>query len=174
MFEIPITVTKIIIIIIMIMIIIIAKEPYFFFVFNSPLKTATTIINPFILRYYFTLSEFSYQFWLVAFHWSDSKSPQLSRTLLSILADLNKVVVWMVFILPLISNSFSPFSEPLGTDTSTPTLTGITVTFIFHSFFFFSSLARSKYLSLFWFVSLIFTPWSTGTVESTRRQFFSG
>ena len=46
----------------------------------------------------------------MASHWSlnDSKSPQISRTLLSILADLNKAVVWMVSTHPLISKSFSP------------------------------------------------------------------
>ena len=38
---------------------------------------------------------------------SDSKSPQVSRTLLSILADLSNIVVWMVSVLPLISNSSS-------------------------------------------------------------------
>ena len=49
------------------------------------------------------------------FHWhlSDSKSPQVSRNLLSIQAVLNNVVVWMVSIRPLISNFSSPFSYPL-------------------------------------------------------------
>ena len=43
----------------------------------------------------------------MVFHWSlsDSKSPQFPRTQLSILDDLNSVVVCMVFILPLISSS---------------------------------------------------------------------
>ena len=43
----------------------------------------------------------------MVFHWSlsDSKSPQVSRTLLSILADLNYAVVWMVFIRPVLSKS---------------------------------------------------------------------
>ena len=43
----------------------------------------------------------------MVFHWSlsDSKSPQVSRNLLSILAFLNNVVVWMVFTRPLISKS---------------------------------------------------------------------
>ena len=41
---------------------------------------------------------FSHQRQLMVFHWSliDSKSPQISRTLLSILAVLNNVVPWMV------------------------------------------------------------------------------
>ena len=37
------------------------------------------------------------------------KSPQVTRTLLSILADLNNVVVWMVSILPLIFLKFSVY-----------------------------------------------------------------
>ena len=104
----------------------------------------------------------------MVFHWSlsDSKSPQVSKTLLCILADLNHAVVWMLSAHPLISNSSSPLIKPLGIDPSTPTTIGIAVTFIFHSIF--SSLARSKYLSLFSF-SLIFTLWSAGMAKSTIR-----
>ena len=82
-------------------------------------------------------------------HWSlnDSKSPQVSRTLLSILADLNSAVIWMVFSRVLISISSSPFTNPLVTVPSALITIGITVTFMFHSFF--NSLARSRYLSLF-------------------------
>ena len=43
------------------------------------------------------------------------KSPQVSRTLLSILAVLNNAVVWMVFTRPPTSKSSSPFSNPLVT-----------------------------------------------------------
>ena len=41
----------------------------------------------------------------MVFHWSlsDSKSPYVSRTLLSILADLNDAIVWMVSTRPPIS-----------------------------------------------------------------------
>ena len=44
------------------------------------------------------LERFSHQRCLMVFHWSlsDNKSPQVSRTLLSILADLKNAVVWMV------------------------------------------------------------------------------
>ena len=50
------------------------------------------------------------------FHWclNDNKSPQVSRTLLSILTDLNNGVVWMVSIRPPISNFSNPLSKPLG------------------------------------------------------------
>ena len=43
---------------------------------------------------------------------SDGESPQDSRTLLSILADLNNAVVWMFS--ALISKSFSSFPNTLG------------------------------------------------------------
>ena len=46
---------------------------------------------------------------------SDSKSPQVSRTLLRILADLNNAVVWMVSTRPLIFKSSSPCTNPLVT-----------------------------------------------------------
>ena len=47
-------------------------------------------------------------------HWSlgDSKTPQVSRTLLSILADLNNAVVWMVSTRPLISKFSCPCNIP--------------------------------------------------------------
>ena len=50
----------------------------------------------------------------MVFHWSlsDSKSPQVSKTLLSNLADLNNVVVWLVPTRSLISRSSSPFINP--------------------------------------------------------------
>ena len=56
------------------------------------------------------------------FHWSlsDSKSPQVSRTLLTILAVLNNAVVWMVSTCPPTSKSSSPFSNPLVTVPNAP------------------------------------------------------
>ena len=58
----------------------------------------------------------------MVFHWSlsDSKSPQVSRTLLSILAVLNNAVVWMVSTRPPTSKSSSPFSNPLVTVPNVP------------------------------------------------------
>ena len=81
-----------------------------------------------------------------------------------ILADLSNIVVSMVLIRPPISNSSNSFSKHLRTIPSTPTTVDILITFIFHSFF--SSLVRSKYLSLFSF-SLIFPLWSPRTVKFT-------
>ena len=82
----------------------------------------------------------------MVFQWSlnDSKSPQVSRTLLSILSNVNNAVVWIVSTRPHISCGRN---NPLLTVPSTPITIGITVIFMFHSFF--CSLARSWYLSLF-------------------------
>ena len=46
---------------------------------------------------------------------SDSKSSQVSRTLLSILADLNNSVVWMVSIRPLMSKFSSSCTNTVVT-----------------------------------------------------------
>ena len=78
---------------------------------------------------------------------SDSKSPQVSRTLLSILAVFNNAVVWMVSTQPSTSKSSRPFNNPLVTMPKAPITISIIVTFMFHSFF--NSLARSRHLSLF-------------------------
>ena len=105
--------------------------------------------------YYYSFSSFSYQRWPLVFHWSlrDSKSPQIYRSLLSILADLNNAVPWMLTTSPLISKSFSLCTNPLVTLPSAPVTIDITVTFMFHSFF--SSLAKSRYLSFFRFLSVL-------------------
>ena len=122
------------------------------------------------------------------FHWSlsNSKSPQVSRTLLSILADLSNAIVWMVLrpllsiqfklcnavvwmvsICPLIPKSSIPFTNPLGIVPCPPTTIDIAVTFLFHSFF--SSLAISRYLSFF-SSTFIYTQWSARTVKFTILQ----
>ena len=74
----------------------------------------------------------------MVFHWSlsESKSPQVSRTLLSILTVLINVVVWMVSTLPLISESSNSFYNRLVTVPKIPIIIGIIVTLMFHSFFF--------------------------------------
>ena len=105
----------------------------------------------------------------MVFHWSlsDSKSPQVSRTLLSILAVLNNVVVWMVSTRAPTSKSSRPFSNPLVIVPNAPITIGLIVTSMFHSFF--NSLARSRYLSLFSH-SFSFILWSVGTAKSTILQ----
>ena len=61
---------------------------------------------------------------------SDSKSPQVSRTLLSILAVFNNSVVWRISTRPPTSKSSRPFNNPLVSVLKSPIIIGITVTFI--------------------------------------------
>ena len=77
---------------------------------------------------------------------SDSKSSQVSRTLLSILAVLSNLVVLMVSTSPSTSKSYSPFNNPLVTVPNAPITIDMIVTCMFYSFF--NSLAKSRYLSL--------------------------
>ena len=101
---------------------------------------------------------------VVHWSWSYSKCPQVSRTLLSILADLNNVVVWMVSTLPLTSKSSSPWSNPLGIVPRALITIGITVTFMFHSLFVFFPLSFQSpdtYPS-FRFLLILVKVWSSG------------
>ena len=101
----------------------------------------------------------------MAFHWrlSDSKSPPVSRTLLSILAVINNAVVWLVSARPPASKSSSHFDSPLVTVPNVPITIGIIVIFMFHSFF--NSLARWSYLSFFsLFFSFILCPNPIGVI----------
>ena len=90
-----------------------------------------------------------------------NKSTQDSRTLLSVLADLNNTVVWMVSTRPVIFKSSSHYTNSLMTVPRTPITFGVTVTFMFHSLF--DSLEQLWYLFLF---SLSFN-----FENSTFRQF---
>ena len=129
------------------------------------------------------LSLLSYSLRVVHWSLSGSKSPQVSRTLLSILVDLNNAVVWMVSARPLISKSSNLSTKLLVTVPSAPITIGITVTFMLHSCF--NSQARSRYLSFFSlsfsftcsqperqsslfvrFSLLLFTPWEIFTSAS--------
>ena len=78
----------------------------------------------------------------------------VSRTLLSILADLNNVVVWIVSTRPLISQSSSPFTNPLVTVPRVPIIIVITVTFMFHGFSQFPNKGRNTNPS-FHFLSVL-------------------
>ena len=97
----------------------------------------------------------------MVFHWSlsDSKSSQVSTTLLSLLDDLNNAVVWMVSPRPPISKSSSPFTNLLATVTDALIAIGITITFMFHNFF----LVLLK-------GSFSFILWSARIAKSTIRQ----
>ena len=109
----------------------------------------------------------SHPHYLVLSHWilSDTKSPQISKTLLSI---LNIAVVIIISIISPISNSYSRLFRSLWMVLRAPLTTDI-ISHLFQSFLY--SLTRSKYIS-FLTRSLIFSLWSTGTAKSTLRQVF--
>ena len=106
----------------------------------------------------------------MVFHWSlrGSKSSQISRTLLSILANFRCAAVWIVSILPLISSSPRRFSRLFGTISRASTTIGITVTFMFYSFF--VSLAMSRGLLSF-SPSFSFTLWFIRMTNYTKWKF---
>ena len=105
----------------------------------------------------------------MVFHWSliNSKSSQISRTLLSILAVLKNAVVWMVSTRPPTSKSSSPFNNPLVTVLKAPITIGKIITFTFPTFF--TSLVRSRYF-YFFSHSFSFILWSDRTAKSTILQ----
>ena len=86
----------------------------------------------------------------MVFHWSlfDSRSPQVTRTLLSILAVLNNVVVWMVSTRLLIFKFFSLCNNPLVTVPKVPITIGIIVTFMSHNFFQFPNKVEAAVVSI--------------------------
>ena len=101
---------------------------------------------------------------------SDNKSPQVSRSLLSILLDLSNVVVRTDFARPVISKSSSPCTNLLVTVPRAPITIGIIVTFMFYSFF--NSLTKSKNLSFFSH-RFNFTLWLARTAKPTILQVLS-
>ena len=86
------------------------------------------------------------------------------------LDDLNNDVVWIVSTRPLISNSSSTCTIPLVTVPCESFTRGITVAFMFHSFY--SSLAKSRYLFFFSF-NFSFTKWWAETAKSSTRRVLS-
>ena len=72
----------------------------------------------------------------MVFHWSlsDSKSPQVSRTRLRILAVSNSALVWIFSTCPPTSKSSRPFNNLLVILLKAPITIGTIVTFRFHSF----------------------------------------
>ena len=137
-----------------------SQSPYYYYYYYS---------YYYYYYYYSLIRVFHISVTLMVFHWSlsDSISPQDSWILLSILAVLNNIVVWMVYTCPPTSKSSSPFSNPLVTVPRALITFGKIVTGVFHSFF--NSLARSRYLSFFSY-SFIFILWSAGTAKSTILQ----
>ena len=103
----------------------------------------------------------------MVFHWilNDSISPQVSRTLLSILTIFNYAVIWMVSTRPPTSKSSRPFNTLLVTVPKAASTIGIIVTFIFHSL----SILLLLLLLLLLLCSLwIFTPSSADCLNESK------
>ena len=105
----------------------------------------------------------------MVFHWSlsDSKSPQVSRTLLNIMADLNNAVVWTVSTRPVILKSLY---QSFGDYTKSTNYNWYNCHFRVPQFF--HSLTRSRYLSFFSY-SFSFIQWSAITAKTTILQVLS-
>ena len=126
---------------------------------------------PRVLLLFVQVLPFPFCLYLMVFHWSlsDCKSPQVSRTRLSILAVLSTADVWIVSTRPPTSKFSRLFNNPLVIVPNAPITIGTIVTLMFHSFFDF--LSMSMYLSFF-SLSFRFILWSTGTAKSTILQIF--
>ena len=107
----------------------------------------------------------------MVFHWSasDCKSPQISRTLLSIEADLNNAAVLMVSIHPRYP-TLLVLSNLLNTILKTPITISITITLTFYNFFWFSNEIKILF-SQFSFSSIII-PCFAGTSNYTMRPCY--
>ena len=99
---------------------------------------------------------------------SGSKSTQVTRTLLSILVNVNNAVVSMVSTRPLISESSNPFNNPLVAVPKAPITIGIIVTFMLQ-FFQFPSKVR-VFILFFYRFSFNFIQWSARTAKSIILQ----
>ena len=121
------------------------------------------------------------------FPWSlsDSKSPRIFGTLLSILSNLYSVVVWMVSILILIYYFPCLFPKPLETAPKAPIIIDITVTFMFYSFdkiqlfsyhfafFYFHSIVRRNGKSTWWQVQFFLSiDTRTGRLAGIKWSFY--
>ena len=119
----------------------------------------------FIIIIIYSFRVFPHQCYLMGFHWSlsESKSPQVSRTSLRILAVHCNIVVWIVSTRRPTSKSSRPFDNPLVIVPNAPITIGTIVTLMFYSFF--NSLSKLRYLS---FCSIFFQIYPPG---QQNRQF---
>ena len=111
---------------------------------------------------------------LMASQWSlsASNSPRVFWILLSILADPNNAVILMISTHPLISKSSSPCTYPLVTVSRAPITIGITVTFMFHSFFLVLLQNLGIYLSFRFLSGLHFAQQEQQSRLFSRFSFF--
>ena len=110
----------------------------------------------------------------MVFHWrlSDSRSPQVSRTLFSILAILNNAVVWMVSTRPSTYKSSRPFHNLLVTVPKAPISVDIIVNFMLHSFFLQFSSKVEVLISLFTFFQFYSVVSRDSKVDNFSDFFF--
>ena len=132
-----------------------------------------SLLHSFIMWLFYSFESFFHKRQLMVFYWSlsDIKSSQVSKILVSILANLNNGVVWMVLLVLL-------FPSPLAL---LPILwwqyrqrqLQLVLLSLLSPTVFFSSLARSTYLYLF-LLSFSFTLWSAKTTKTSvwRVLFF--
>ena len=122
---------------------------YFVFIISAPCKCFIAVL----------ISGISWEFVWQQVSWSLQYSLEHSTQSCN-------ATVWRVLILPLFSNSFSLFFQVFGTVPRAPTTISITNTFMFYIFF--SSPARSKYLSIF-SLSFIFSLWFAQSAGAVVR-----
>ena len=102
---------------------------------------------------------------------SDSKSSQVSRTFRNILGNLTNAEVWMVSTRPLIFKPSIICTNPLVIVRRVPITIGITVTFMFQSFF--NILEITRHLSFFFFRFLSILLWGQQGQQSPSFGKFS-
>ena len=111
----------------------------------------------------------------MVFYWSlsDSKSPQLSRTLLSIQAIFNNALVWIFSTRPPTFKSSSAFSNPLDIVSKQPIPISIIVIFTFHHVFLFPLQGRRTYSSYILSVTICCQPGQQIRKVCEISSFFS-
>ena len=102
--------------------VVIISFPSHFFVYSSSSKIVTSRLSSLLSNIlhlgnilFTSLASYSHKLRLVGFHCRLSDSKSISRTTLSILADPNYVVVWVITILSRILNSACLFFKPSPT-----------------------------------------------------------
>ena len=145
--------------------------------FLLPLAHIVSLCHLFDVRpCYYLIESFSHQRQLMVFHWrlSDSKFPQVSRTLLGILANLNNDVVWAFSSRPVISKFCSPCTDSLVTVPRVPIIISIKVIFMFQSFFQYPSKVQIliHHFAFFQFYSVV--RWDSKVHDFASSLFFVG